>query len=315
MEINIANVCKAIGSEQILDNVSIKVDQGDIFALVGPNGAGKTTLIRLILNLYNIDSGEITVNNVDVRSKSYDKIRQKIGFLLDNIGLFRDLTAWENIEFFHRIYFPNSLKEERNEKINRLLKEFDLYTKKDSNIVFFSRGMKQRLALARALVNDPDLLILDEPARGLDLEGQILLRDFIYKNAKKGKTVFINSHDLLSLQKICTKIAFINKGKIYDIGTYEELSKRYSDNVFSIKSRKFTPWLDELKSSTFVKWIHTEFDTVTVCVDNKYSQLPEWLHSRNVQIIEFKKVNSDLEDIYRRIIGYEEVAKEQIYEG
>ncbi|CRZ33501.1 ABC-2 type transport system ATP-binding protein [Herbinix hemicellulosilytica] len=304
MEVNIINVCKTIGKETILSNVSFKVNQGDIFALVGPNGAGKTTLIRLILNLYNPDSGKITVNNVDVRSKEYDKVRQKIGFLLDNIGLFRDLTAWENLEFFHRIYFPNASKSIRNEKISMLLREFDLYSKKDSNISFFSRGMRQRLALARALVNDPELLILDEPSRGLDLEGQILLRDFILKNAKQGKTVFINSHDLLSLQKLCTKIAFINKGKIYDIGTYEELSKRYSKNIYSIKAKNKDKWLNELKRSTFVKWVHTEFDTVTVCVDNNYNNLPEWLHSRNVQIIELKKVSGDLEDIYQRIIGF-----------
>jgi len=142
MEINVISVSKTIGQETILDNVSFKVNRGDIFALVGPNGAGKTTLIRLILNLYNPDSGKITVNNVDVRSKEYDKVRQKIGFLLDNIGLFRDLTAWENLEFFHRIYFPNASKSIRNEKISMLLKEFDLYSKKDSNISFFSRGMR-----------------------------------------------------------------------------------------------------------------------------------------------------------------------------
>jgi|GEM_PF-1090784 len=311
MEINISNVSKSIGSQQILNNVSIKVNRGDIFALVGPNGAGKTTLIRLILNLYNIDSGSITVDNVDVRTKAYDRVRQKIGFLLDNIGLFRDLTAWENLEFFHRIYFPDASKRDRADKISRLLKDFDLYDKKNSNISFFSRGMRQRLALARALVNDPELLILDEPARGLDLEGQVLLRNFIWENASMGKTVFINSHDLLSLQKICTKIAFINKGKIYDTGTYEELSKKYSQNIYAIKARSYEPWLNELKSSSFVKWIHTDLDTVKICVDNNYNDLPDWLHSRNVQLLELTKISSDLEEIYKCIISYEKEAKGQ----
>lgn len=306
MEIIIQNVSKSIDGEDILQDVSLEIGRGETFALIGPNGAGKTTLVRIILGLYKATRGEVFVDGVNVKDKDYERVKQKIGFLLDNIGLFKDLTAWENMEFFDRIYFPSDSFQKRNERITRLLKMVDLYPKRDNNITFFSRGMKQRLALARAMINDPLLLILDEPSRGLDLEGQLMLREYITEIKSNGSTIFINSHDLKEIQKISTKIAIIQNGRILDNGSYEYLKDRFCENTYSISAKTLDTWVASLKKCDFVNWMTQDSDAVVVNLKKDCNILPDWLNKNGVKITELKKVNNDLENIYSKIIKYEE---------
>jgi len=174
--------------------------------IVGKNGAGKTTLLRLILGLYQPDNDTIKVNNINVSSNDFHKVKQEIGFLNDNIGLFRDLTAWDNIEFFHRIYYPNASNDTRKEDISYVLNKVDLYGHKNKKINFFSRGMKQRLAIARSIINKPKLLILDEPHRGLDIDGKEMIKDIIKEYHNNGTTILINSHDLNDIQDVVTHL-------------------------------------------------------------------------------------------------------------
>ncbi|HEY5587740.1 MAG TPA: ABC transporter ATP-binding protein, partial [Candidatus Paceibacterota bacterium] len=235
MELIIKNVCKKIGDNNILTNVNLNIKKGDTFALVGPNGAGKTTLIRIILGLYEMTKGEVYVDGVSITSKEYNQKKNEISFVLDNLGLFRDLNAWENIEFFDRIYNPKSTKNDRKARIEKILKEIDLFNKSKDNISFFSRGMKQRLAIGRTLVNTPKLFILDEPSKGLDVEGQVFLVDYIKRLKKTGCTIFINSHDLSYIEKVCDCVAFIKNGEIIAFDKYENLSKKLSLNMYSLK--------------------------------------------------------------------------------
>lgn len=228
MEIVCEGVVKEIQNRKIVNNISLKVEKGTAFGLVGPNGAGKTTLVRLMLGLYNLSEGKIYINKVDTRSKEFGKIKPQIGVLLDSLGLYKDLTAWENIEFYDRIYFPRSTKQERIKRIQNSLELVDLIDKSNDKITFFSRGMRQRLALARTFNSKPKLLILDEPSRGLDLDGQFAVRNFIHILKNEGTTVFINSHNLGELQKTCDKFGFIKKGSIVDTGTFDELMNKYS---------------------------------------------------------------------------------------
>lgn len=228
MEIVCERVIKKIQNCNIIDDVSLEVEEGTVFGLVGPNGAGKTTLVRLMLNLYNLSEGKIYINKVDTRSNDFSKIKPQIGVLLDSLGLYKNLTAWENIEFYDRIYFPKSTSQERKKRIQTVLESVELLDKCDEKITFFSRGMRQRLALARTFNSRPKLLILDEPSRGLDLDGQFAVRNFISSLKKEGTTVFINSHNMGELQKVCDKFGFIKKGRILESGTFEEMKKKYS---------------------------------------------------------------------------------------
>lgn len=227
MNVKFKNVTKEIKRKIILRDVSFEIESGDIFALIGPNGAGKTTLMRILLGLYDATAGDVSVDNISVKAREYNALKSRFGFLLDNLGLFKDLNAWDNIELFDRIYYPESRYDDRKDRISYSLKKVGLYQNRDENIKFFSRGMKQRLAVARAIINDPKLIILDEPDRGLDVEGRLMLREIVQASAKNGATVFISSHELNEMQKFCTKIGFLNNGELLCCGSIKEISQKY----------------------------------------------------------------------------------------
>jgi len=227
MEIILDDVSKVINQHKIIDHISLKIKEGTVFGLIGPNGAGKTTLIRLMLNIYTPSEGNIHINKINTRSDEFQKIKPNIGVLLDSLGLYKAMTAWQNVEFYDRIYYKKSTKRERYDRIRHSLELVDLMDHADENINFFSRGMRQRLALARTFNSKPKLLILDEPSRGLDMEGQFAVRHFIESIKKEGTTVFINSHNLGELQKVCERFAFISKGRIMENGSFGELREKY----------------------------------------------------------------------------------------
>ena len=303
MEINISDVTKKFKNNKVLDDISLKIKEGNTALIVGKNGAGKTTLIRLILNLYNVTSGNILVDNINVSSREYDKVKEKIGFLNDNIGLFKEFTAWDNIEFFHRIYFPNATSNQRKIDIEYVLKNVDLYNNRDSKITFFSRGMKQRLAIARAIVNKPKILILDEPSRGLDLEGKEMLKDIIHQYQNDGATILINSHDLDDFQYTATQIAFIKEGKIICEGSYNDLQREFGENIYSLKTNNNSEIKKRLQQQVFVDYVEITKDELIIHINKSLEVLSKWLYQNNVKINELKKVNDTLSYLYKKIIG------------
>lgn len=229
MDIIANNVCKKIGEKFILKDINIKVKSGSAYGLIGPNGAGKTTFSRLLLNIYNVTSGEIKIGGIDVQNKNFEHLKPYISCVMDNLGLYKDLTASENVEFFHRIYFPKANENKRKKDIKKVLDLFELSEKANEKINFFSKGERQRLALARASVNSPKLLILDEPTTGLDVQGILTVRNYINHMKKQGVTILINSHNLSELEKVCDYYAFINKGVIVEQGNLKELKEYYKD--------------------------------------------------------------------------------------
>jgi ABC-type multidrug transport system ATPase subunit len=214
VEIEIKNLSKSFKNFKALDDVSLTVGNGEIFGILGPNGAGKSTLAKIILGIYDSPKGCVFVDGIDVCSPDYVKIKEQTGFLLDNISLIKAFSAWNNIEFFDRIYFKNDTMENRQKRISKVLNVFGLDPSSKKPIFNFSRGMKQRVALARALINDPKLLILDEPNRGLDREGKVVLNKLLVALAEKGTTIVITSHELEDLSLLVPKAVYINKGKI-----------------------------------------------------------------------------------------------------
>jgi ABC-2 type transport system ATP-binding protein len=214
MKVEVKNLSKSFKKFKALDNVSLTVEKGEIFGILGPNGAGKSTLVKIILGIYDAPRGCVFVDGIDVCSPDYVKIKEQTGFLLDNISLIRTFSAWNNVEFFDRIYFKDDTKENRQKRISKVLNVFELDPSSKKPVFNFSRGMKQRIALARALINDPRLLILDEPNRGLDREGKVVLNKLLVALVEKGTTIIITSHELEDLSLLVPKAVYMNKGQI-----------------------------------------------------------------------------------------------------
>ncbi len=193
------------------DRLSLDVPSGEIFGLVGPNGAGKTTTLKMVCGLMMPTSGRITVNDVDVEAHP-EEAQQHIGYLSDFFSVYDELRVWEYVDYFARAYKldPSSIPA----RVEEVLAVLGLEPKHDAFVAGLSRGMKQRLGIARAVIHNPPLLILDEPASGLDPKARLELKDLLRKLHREGKTIFITSHVLADLEEICTSLAIIEKGKL-----------------------------------------------------------------------------------------------------
>lgn len=197
------------------DRLSLEIAAGEVFGLVGPNGAGKTTTLKMICGLMLPTAGRITVNNVDVE-KEPEKAQEHIGYLADFFSVYDDLKSWEYVEHFARCYKMDAAK--ISGRVREVIGTLGLETKYDAMAGSLSRGMKQRLGIARAIVHDPPLLVLDEPASGLDPKARLELKDLIRKLNREGRTIFITSHVLSDLEEICTSLAIMEKGKLLRVG-------------------------------------------------------------------------------------------------
>lgn len=208
-----------------LDGISFSVDKGEIFGLLGPNGAGKTTTIKILSTLLAPSSGEAKVLGYDTFGKE-KKIRGKINFIFGGeMGVYRRISARDNLIYFSNLYgIPRTLREKR---IYELLELVGLTEKSDIKVETYSKGMIQRLQIARGLINDPDVIFLDEPSIGLDPIGARELRELIKKLHQKGKTIILTTHYMYEADELCDRIAIINKGKILALDTPEKLKEKY----------------------------------------------------------------------------------------
>ena len=206
-------------SVQALDEVSLTVDEGAIFGLLGPNGAGKTTLVKILLGLVHPSSG--TAQLFD-RPAGTPAARQRIGFVPENHRFPGFFTAVQTLHAYGRL--ADVPRAQRKDRIPALLERLDLDGRGDSKVKTFSKGMLQRLGLAQALLNDPDLLFLDEPTGGVDPVGRRAIRDIVLELRDEGKTIFLNSHLLSEVEKVCTQIAILRDGSLVRQGSVEELT-------------------------------------------------------------------------------------------
>ena len=227
---SIENVSKKIGRKEIIKNMSFNINKGDICGFVGPNGAGKTTMTRLITGLISPSSGSIYINNIDVTKNREDAL-ENLGAMVESPIFFSYLTGEEallNLAILNR----SMNKKEQREKVEEVLKAVDLYERRNDKISTYSLGMKQRLGIAQALLNNPKIILLDEPANGLDPMGMVELRELILKlNKEENITFFISSHLLDELQKICNKLVIIKEGKLVWTGPTKELLDKVDENT------------------------------------------------------------------------------------
>jgi sodium transport system ATP-binding protein len=224
---------KKRGKIVAVNNVNIECRPGRIFGLLGLNGAGKTTLMRLLSTSLKPTSGTAEVNGSDILSQP-EKVKANIGFLSGDTGLYPRLTADEIVRYFARL---NGMEEkEIDEKIKEIFNRFDMNGFKDRKIDKLSQGMKQKVSIARTIVHDPDVLILDEPTLGLDVITSRNIIDFVRDSKQKNKCVMFSTHIMHEAEKLCDDIAIIHKGEILDVATLEEYQKKTNlsdlDNIF-----------------------------------------------------------------------------------
>jgi ABC-2 type transport system ATP-binding protein len=203
--------------------VDLEINAGEIFGLVGPNGAGKTTMLRMLATLLEPTSGDARIAGESVRRNPM-AVRRVLGYMPDAFGVYDDMKVWEYLDFFGRCYGLTPAR--RRRMIGDLLELVDLVEKRDAYVASLSRGMQQRLCLAHALVHDPSVLLLDEPASGLDPRARVELRELLRELRKLGKTIVISSHILPELEELCTSVAIVDHGRVLAAGSIAEIGQR-----------------------------------------------------------------------------------------
>jgi ABC-2 type transport system ATP-binding protein len=238
LAIRTENLTRDFRTVRAVDGLTIEVRAGTIFGFLGPNGAGKTTTIRLLLGLLEPTSGRAEVLGFDTRTQA-DEIRSRTGALLEHPGLYERLTAEDNLEFYGRIW--HMLAGERRARTKELLTRFGLWERRKEIAGTWSRGMKQKLAVARALLHHPSLIFMDEPTAGLDPVAAAGLREDLAGLAgQEGVTVFLTTHNLLEAEKLCGQVGVIRQGKLLAVGRPDELRTRKGAPRVEILGRGFT---------------------------------------------------------------------------
>ena len=222
LSIEARNLSKKFGKTDALDNLSLAVHTGDIYGFIGPNGAGKSTTFKILSTILRPDSGSATIQGLDIRKG--DAVRALIGYMPDVFGVYEDMSVWQYLDFFAAAYFIPA--HSRRRLIGDILDLTDLEFKRDAMVQSLSRGMQQRLGVARVLVHDPKVLVLDEPASGLDPRARIELRELLKELARMGKTILISSHILSELSEMCSRFGIIEQGRLVFEGTQAELRSR-----------------------------------------------------------------------------------------
>ena len=298
--VRLDKIQKSLGKRKVLNEVSFSVEMGDIFGYLGPNGAGKTTTIRIILGLYKADSGDL-----EVLGQSIENIeaRKKIGFVLDLDGLYDGMTAKENLLFYARIYDVDI----RAERFGQLLDIVELDGRGDDRVHTYSTGMRQRLALARAMVHDPEILILDEPTSGVDPSGQIQIRKILLDLAhKENKTIILSSHNLDEVQRICNRIAIIDRGEIRLSGELADLRKAMGKTgiVINLSEDISDKTVVEIKDLPGLGLTEAKKRSLTFIPDKntQTSDIISFLASRGVKVDEVIRQDASLEEMYSKIL-------------
>jgi ABC-2 type transport system ATP-binding protein len=291
-----------------LNDLNLHIDRGEIFGFIGPNGAGKTTTMRIVCGLLRANSGEVYVDGIDALNDSA-AIKRKVGYVPDFFGVYDNLKVMEYMNFFASMYGFNS--KEINETILGLLELVNLSDKKDDYVDGLSRGMKQRLCVARALIHDHELLVLDEQASGLDPRARFELKEILKNLGDMGKTILISSHILPELGEMCTSIGIMEKGQLVASGNVEEIAELKRANspvhikVISDRNEAITA----IKEFPLVTKVSETDDEIIVELngeDEELFALLSGLISRNVKIVGFEREQANLETLFLDLTGQED---------
>lgn len=301
--LQINNLKKSFGDFKALDDVNLHVKEGEIFGFIGPNGAGKSTTMRIISGLLKADSGEVYVDGIDA-IRNNKKLKEKIGYMPDYIGVYDNITAIEYLEFYGSIY--GVLGKPARKRALELLELVDLQSKVNTNVDKLSRGMKQRLSLARSLMHDPKLLILDEPSSGMDPRARFEMKGILKNLQKLDKTVIISSHILVELGEVCDRVGIIDRGKIVSQGTIDDImnqvggSNEIEVNVID-KLEEATNVINGFKGIQNLKLDGKSFIANLSGGEEESYNLLKLLINNNVKVSSFRRKEGNLEDIFIQI--------------
>jgi ABC-2 type transport system ATP-binding protein len=292
------NLTRVFGTTRAVDGLTLDVPAGIVFGFLGPNGAGKTTAIRLFLGLLEPSSGRAIVLGADTRTAP-ESIRQRAGALLEHSGLYERLSAEDNLHFYGRVWGLGGAA--RRSRIKELLEPLGLWERRGEAVGQWSRGMKQKLAVARALFHKPSLLFLDEPTAGLDPVASAALRDDLGAMvAREGVTVFLTTHNLGEAERLCHRVAVIKQGRLMAVGHPDELKARHATRA-EITGRGFTPEIVErLRASAGVAGaeLRNAHLVVELCGEGRMAPLVAHLVQSGAEIEEVRKDTGSLEAVF-----------------
>ena len=302
--VEVRNLRKEYGNLVAVKDISLSLEEGEIFGFIGPNGAGKTTTIKILATLLEPSSGIARADGIDVTSDP-DGVRSRIGYMPDTFGVYDDFKVWEYLDFFAASY--RVPKGDRPGLIDLVLELTNLTVKKDAYVESLSRGMKQRLCLARTLVHNPKLLLLDEPASGLDPRARIEIKELLKELRSMGKTIIVSSHILPELADFCTSVGIIERGEMIVAGPIDKIMRDVlGGRVLEIR----VPELDRaqaqsvLKDVAHVRGVTPIGKTLRVDYDGKIDDQSEVLLAliqNGVRVQSFAEQDTDLEDIFLKV--------------
>lgn len=305
--IRTTNLIRDFGSIRAVGGISLEVQRGTVFGFLGPNGAGKTTTIRLLLGLLEPTSGEAEVLGFNTRSHS-DQVRERCGALLEHNGLYERLSAYDNLDFYGQIWHIPA--HERQARLKELLNNLDLWERRNETAGTWSRGMQQKLAVARVLLHRPALIFLDEPTAGLDPIASAALREALANLARsEGVTIFLTTHNLAEAEKLCQQVAVIRLGKLVAIGSPDELRRTSGKPRLEVSGSGFSEQaIGALKIHPQVAAVSAEGSRLVIDFKQPCSSAPfvNLLVNAGAQIEEVHKGKVDLEDAFLSLLEEEQ---------
>lgn len=300
----IENLTRDFGAVRAVDDLVLAVPSGIIFGFLGPNGAGKTTTIRLLLGLLEPTSGRVNVLGFDARTQA-NQIRAQTGALLEHTGIYEQMTAEDNLEFYGRAFQMHTA--ERKDRIKELLTRMDLWERRKDRAGKWSRGMKQKLALARTLLHRPKLVLLDEPTAGLDVQSAVAIRkDLAALAAHEDTTIFLTTHNMVDAEKLCHQVAVIREGRLVAQGTPDELSRQVSSQRVEIIGRNFNQKaLKVLQTLPQVESAATENSHLIIDLnaETDVAALVGLLVGTGAQVEEVRRSKASLEEVFLSLTG------------
>lgn len=297
------NLTKNYNKFEALKGLNLQIEKGDIFGFIGPNGAGKTTTIRILSTLLTPTAGRATINGIDVMRNPYE-IKKIIGYMPDSFGVYDGMRLREYLDFFGAAYKIPSKK--RRAIIDDVLTLTDMTSRADDYVSAFSRGMKQRCCLAKTLIHDPQVLLLDEPASGLDPRARIEIKELLKALRDMGKTILISSHILSELGDMCTKIGIIEKGTLLAFGNHREILRSMRQNK-EIRLQvldgadKAAAILAEFSGIDNVEHAGNEFQMETTMNNEELSSVLSRLVRDGVRVLSFGEQEGTLEDVFLHV--------------
>ncbi|NHJ22620.1 MAG: ATP-binding cassette domain-containing protein, partial [Candidatus Lokiarchaeota archaeon] len=285
-----------------VDDISFEVKKGEIFGFLGPNGAGKTTTIRMMTGVLKPTKGNIEILGLDAW-KNQIAVKQFTGNVPEMANVYFSFSGWENLMFIGELYGIS--KKERVITAESLLKQFDLYEKRNLKSKKYSKGMKQRLLLCMALMTNPKILFLDEPTAGLDVQSAKIIKQLIREYNKRGVTIFLTTHDMDVANELCDRIAIINHGKIISLDTPDNLKKLTQE--YQAIDLQFMNGVDkqEIKNLSNIKEVQETQDGVHIIVDDIHEsicELVDYIKNQNVKIKQLNTHQPKLEEAFLKII-------------